>query len=439
MIPPGVTPLYKLPPSGAAPLSGGETLPAAGAASLAAERLRAERAEHQLREMQWLLQMASQMGRLGAWNYVVGEARATWSRELCAIHQLPAGATPTPEEALAFFAPEYRESMAAAISKCLLDGTPFDVETEIITAQAVRIWIRAIGEAEWDEHGRVCRLRGAMQDISETRRAADGELRMAEQLAAELARSVSERTTQLEAANRELEAFSYSIAHDLRAPLGSIDGFSVVLERTAGDALPEQSRHYLARIRAGVRQMADLTDALLLLATLSRTSLLLTPVDLAALANAAVSACREQSGSRQVAVSIAHAMPAYGDERLLTQVMNQLVGNAWKFSSRNPDAKIEIGIKDVGGEGAQGEVTYFVRDNGEGFDMGYASKMFEPFHRLHAQAAYEGTGMGLAIVRKVVTRHGGRVWAGSAPGEGASFYFTLGKPGTPSSSIALAT
>ncbi|WP_161799047.1 ATP-binding protein [Caenimonas sp. SL110] len=390
---------------------------------MAAERQRAERAEDQLREMQSLLHMAAQMGRLGAWSYVVGERCVTWSEEVCAIHHLASGARPTPEEALAFFSPEYRDAMSAMISKSLADGTPFDIEGEIITARGQRVWVRAIGEAQWDVDGRVCRLQGAMQDISETRRAAERELHMAEQLAAALARRVSERTAQLETANQELEAFSYSIAHDLRAPLSSMDGFSMMLQQAAGDDLSDRGRHYLSRIRAGVRQMSELTDALLTLSTLSRTSLVLEEVDLADLAHGAVMACRERSGKRQVEVSIPAAMPAYGDERLLMQVMNHLVGNAWKFSSRTANAQIEIGMKQDAGN----EVVYFVRDNGAGFDMGYASKMFEPFHRLHPVADYEGTGMGLAIVRKVVTRHRGRVWAGSAPGEGASFYFTLGQ------------
>ncbi len=410
MMPPNVSPLYEL-------LAQAET------PQVAAERQRAERAEHQVREMQSLLHMAAQMGRLGAWSYVVGEPCVTWSEEVCAIHQLATGARPTPEEALAFFAPEYRDAMAAMISKSLADGTPFDIEGEIIASRGQRVWVRAIGEAQWDADGRVCRLQGAMQDISEARRAAERELQMAEQLAAALAKRVSERTAQLETANQELEAFSYSIAHDLRAPLSSMDGFSMMLQQAAGEGLSDRGRHYLARIRAGVRQMSELTDALLTLSTLSRTSLVMEAVDLAALARGAVMACRERSGDRQVKISIPDAMPAYGDERLLMQVMNHLVGNAWKFSSRTANAQIEIGMK----QGVGGEVVYFVRDNGAGFDMGYATKMFEPFHRLHPVADYEGTGMGLAIVRKVVTRHRGRVWAGSAPGEGASFYFTLGR------------
>jgi signal transduction histidine kinase len=394
----------------------------ANAPPVASERVRAERAEQQLRKMQSLLDMAAQMGRLGAWDYDVGQPCVTWSIEVCAIHDVPAGCRPTPEEAIAFFAPEYRESMSAVISKCLVDGSPFDVEGEIVTARGKRVWIRSIGEAEWDAQGRVRRLQGAIQDISESKRSAERELRMAEQLAAALEQRVSERTAQLEAANKELEAFSYSIAHDLRAPLSSIDGFSQMLEHAAGKEIPDRCNHYLKRIRAGIRQMSELTDGLLTLASLARTDLQTERVDLAALANAALASCRESAPDREVAVTVAPAMPADGDPRLLSQVVGNLVGNAWKFTSRTPDARIEVGVL----EDRAGKPVYFVRDNGAGFDMAYASKMFEAFHRMHASSDFEGMGIGLAIVRKVVSRHGGRVWAESAPGRGASFHFTLG-------------
>jgi signal transduction histidine kinase len=240
-------------------------------------------------------------------------------------------------------------------------------------------------------------------------------------LNAELEARVRQRTSQLEAANKDLEAFSYSIAHDLRAPLGAIDGFSECLERTATGDLSDQGRHYLNRIRAGVRQMQDLTEGLLALASLSRASLRNKAVDLAPLASGVLSACREQSPARLADIQVAPSLPAFGDPRLLAQVIENLVGNAWKFTARRPRARIEVGSM----PGPGGCTVYFVRDNGAGFDPAYAAKLFEPFQRLHTQDEFEGTGIGLAIVHKVVTRHGGRIWAESSPDEGASFYFTL--------------
>jgi PAS domain S-box-containing protein len=242
-------------------------------------------------------------------------------------------------------------------------------------------------------------------------------------LNAELEERVKRRTAQLEVANKELEAFSYSIAHDLRAPLGSIDGFSQALEQAAGDALAQRCRHYLSRIRVGVRQMGDLTDGLLALANLSRASILREPVDLAVMARAAVASCREAAPERVADVEIAATLPATGDPRLLSQVMGNLVGNAWKFTARKENARIEIGRKQAAG----GSPVYYVRDNGAGFDMAYASRMFEAFQRMHSSAEFEGTGIGLAIVHRVIARHGGRIWAESAPQQGAAFYFTLGQ------------
>ncbi|HEY8048497.1 MAG TPA: ATP-binding protein, partial [Ramlibacter sp.] len=218
-----------------------------------------------------------------------------------------------------------------------------------------------------------------------------------------------------------LEAFAYSIAHDLRAPLASIDGFSAVLEESMGTR-PERAMHYASRIRAGVHQMSELTDGLLALANLSRAELRDDSVDLAALAHAAVAQLRESHPQRSVRVTIAPAMPARGDARLLAQVMGNLVGNAWKFTARKDDARIEIGIE----PGAEGARAYFVRDNGAGFDMAHAGRMFEAFQRMHSASEFEGTGIGLAIVHKIVTRHGGRIQAAGAPDAGATFRFTLG-------------
>jgi hypothetical protein len=493
-------------------------------------------AEQRLRDTQAMLHMAAQIGRLGAWAWDVGQERVHWSPEVCAIHGVKAGFAPTAAESVAFFAPEYRREMLATIRACVHDGTPYDVQAQVVTAKGRRIWVRVIAEAEWDARGKVRRVQGACQDISESKWAAEEARLMAEQLTttlesltdafftvdrdwrftyvngeaerllrrrrgellgrqlwkefpdlqdsafsdnyrramsegvtvqfdhhhspydmwvqvkaypseqglaivirdvtermaaqrevlrlnAELEERVRQRTAQLEAANKELEAFSYSIAHDLRAPLSSIDGFSQMLETASGNGLPERCRHYLNRIRVGVRQMGELTDGLLSLASLSRASLRSETVDLAALAHAAVDACREQSPQRAVEVEIAPALPVQGDPRLLQQVICNLVGNAWKFTARKERARIEIGRT----AGADGNPVMFVRDNGAGFDMAYASRMFEAFQRLHSCDEFEGTGIGLAIVHRVIARHGGRIWADAAPQQGASFYFTLGQ------------
>jgi signal transduction histidine kinase len=240
-------------------------------------------------------------------------------------------------------------------------------------------------------------------------------------LNAELEERVRRRTAQLEAANAELEAFSYSIAHDLRSPLTSIDGFTHLLEACSTGQENPQARHYLHRIRAGVRQMSDLTEAMLSLARLSRVELEHDEVDLAALARQVVAQLHEREPERELQAEIPEHLWVHGDPRLLNQVVANLIGNAWKFSSRKPLVWVRIGSEKRPG----GESAYFVADRGAGFDMAHASRLFGAFQRLHTPNEFEGTGIGLALVQKIVSGHGGRIWAEAKPGEGATFYFTL--------------
>jgi signal transduction histidine kinase len=239
-------------------------------------------------------------------------------------------------------------------------------------------------------------------------------------LNAELEERVRQRTAQLEAANAELEAFSYSIAHDLRSPLTSIDGFTHLLESCSTGQQDPQAKHYLQRIRAGVRQMSDLTEAMLSLARLSRVELEHDEVDLAVLARQALAQLEEREPARQLTAQVPEHLWVHGDPRLLTQVITNLVGNAWKFSGRKPEVWIA-----VGSEKREGEAVYFVADHGAGFDMAHASRLFGAFQRLHTPTEFEGTGIGLALVQKIISGHGGRIWAEAKPGEGATFYFTL--------------
>lgn len=239
-------------------------------------------------------------------------------------------------------------------------------------------------------------------------------------LNSELEDRVRRRTVQLEVANQALEAFSYSVSHDLRAPLKTIDGFSHLLERAVTGKTGEKEKHYLNRIRAGVRYMGELIDGLLSLAQLSRDTLQFSQVDLSALARRIVQECREREPHRQAEICIQDALVATGDQRLLGVVMQNLLSNAWKFTSKRELTRIEIG----GTTNAGNEAVYFVKDNGAGFDMAYAEKLFGTFERLHSPSDFEGTGIGLATVKRVIDRHGGRVWAESKVDDGAIFYFT---------------
>lgn len=232
---------------------------------------------------------------------------------------------------------------------------------------------------------------------------------------------VAERTRELERANRELETFAYSVSHDLRAPLRSIEGFGRILQERCGDRLDDTGREHLGRIRAAAARMDGLIEALLAMSRLSRAELRLGPLDLGAMASEIVADLRQSDPQRQVEVTIAPGMQAYGDADLVRNLLQNLIGNAWKFTAGRDGARIEVGTEPSEGEG----VVCFVRDNGAGFSPEYASKLFRPFQRLHSQEEFAGHGVGLASVKRVVERHGGQVWAEGKPGRGACFRFRL--------------
>ena len=237
----------------------------------------------------------------------------------------------------------------------------------------------------------------------------------------DLERRVTQRTAELAAANAELEAFSYSVSHDLRSPLRSINGFSQALLEDYTDRLDETGRDYLNRVRAATQRMGHLIDDLLNLSRVTRSEINWEVVDLSTLGYDTIKELNEKEPARDVIISIAPDMTATGDKRLLAVLLHNLLENAWKFTGRQTDARIVFGNTIVNSQRA-----YYIRDNGAGFDMKYAHKLFNPFQRLHNVAEFPGTGIGLAIALRVVSRHSGRIWAEAKPSKGATFFFTLG-------------
>jgi PAS domain S-box-containing protein len=305
---------------------------------------------------------------------------------------------------------------APAIAELLATGN-WTAELDCVDADGRLIVVDRRCTVVRNAEGEATGILAIDSDVTERRRA-EKEIVLLNNV---LEQRIRKRTSELEESNEDLRDFAYSLAHDLRAPLASIDGFSAQLEARLAQQLDDKGRHYLRRVRAGVKLMADLTDALLALADLSNTQLLHQYVDLSSIARGITERLREQEPHRQVTVRVDDTQRAQGDVRLLTDVMENLLGNAWKFTSRTPRAEITFG----GQAWANGAYLYHVKDNGAGFDPAYAYKLFGPFQRLHTSAEFEGTGIGLAMVRKIVSRHAGRVWAESKPGEGASFFFTL--------------
>ena len=233
--------------------------------------------------------------------------------------------------------------------------------------------------------------------------------------------ALQRRTNELDAVNKELEAFSYSVSHDLRAPLRSVDGFSQALIEDYGSTLDQEGNEFLQRVRAAGQRMGQLIDDLLDLSRVTRGEMNSETVDITALASSIVAELRQNEPERRVDVVISDGLVAEGDARLLQVALENLMSNAWKYTARNENTRIELGFVEH-----HSGPAYFVRDDGVGFDMAYADKLFGAFQRLHAASEFDGTGIGLATVQRIVHRHGGRVWAESAVGEGATFYFTLG-------------
>ena len=240
----------------------------------------------------------------------------------------------------------------------------------------------------------------------------------------ELETRVAQRTHELQLSNQELEAFSYSVSHDLRAPLRTIDGFSLALLEDFADKLDEQGRDYISRVRSGVQRMGTLIDSLLQLSRVSRSELVREPVDLTQLATLVFNELRAGDPARAVTFTALPDVKVEADPRLLRIALENLLGNAWKFTSKTPDAHIEFGAEPGTGTHA-GRTVYFIRDNGAGFDMQYVDRLFTAFQRLHGDRDFKGSGIGLATVSRIIRRHQGSIWAESGTGRGAIFYFTL--------------
>ena len=308
------------------------------------------------------------------------------------------------------FPPEEAMHFQAMDKQTLRGKTLVEIEEPIQTATGKR-WLRTKKVPILDEHGEPAYLLGISQDVTEQK------LHHA---------ALVHAMEKAETANRELESFSYSVAHDLRAPLRGVDGFSQALLEDYGDRLDDEGRHLLHRVRDQAQRMATLIDDLLALSRVTRHTLVREVVDLGALARTSLAACQRLEPERSVRITVGQGMSVEADPRMMAIAFDNLLGNAWKFTSKSPDAHIEIGHVLV-----DGEQRYFVRDNGAGFDPKYTHKLFGVFQRLHTEREFPGTGIGLATVARIILRHRGRVWAEGEPGKGATFFFTLGEPETP--------
>jgi PAS domain S-box-containing protein len=387
------------------------------------QRLQSERAAQfeQLSEAQRKLIESQRIGRVGNWELDLRTGRLWWSDEVYTLFGIaPADFDASLQGFEARVDPRDRPQLKPARDRALRDGEVMSVEYRVHKPDGSTAWMHEIAEARRDESGEPVWFGGVVQDITQRKRqeqALRDSEREIRELNASLESRIAERTAQLENTNQELEAFSYSVSHDLRAPLGAIAGFSRALEGKL-QGQDERTLHYIGRIQAGVQKMEQLIESLLSLSRVARAPLESAEVDLGAIARETFEGLQVQHPERRVATEVQGKLFAHGDARLLRALMENLLGNAWKFTSREAAAKIEVGrVADSG--------VFYVRDNGVGFDMEYASKLFTAFQRFHSDSEFPGTGIGLATVRRIIARHQGRVWAESQVGRGATFYFSL--------------
>ncbi len=305
--------------------------------------------------------------------------------------------------------------MARALRGEATDGAEFFIKNDL---NPEGLFISVTGRPLFDEAGRLVGGVVVLTDITKRK--------LREARVEELNRDLELLTQKLMQSNKELESFSYSVAHDLRAPLRAITGFGQFLLEDYASRLDDQGRDYIHRIHLGCQRMGQLIDELLALSNITRRDLKNEKVDIGALASSIVGNLKEAEPGRFIDFPDPGNIEAAGDPGLLRIALENLIGNAWKFTRKTKNAKIEIGEEPVW---FCGEKTFFVKDNGAGFDMKYANRMFDPFQRFHSQADFPGEGLGLAIVSRVINRHGGRIWAKGEVGKGATFYFTLGHGG----------
>jgi len=366
------------------------------------ERKRAEKA---LRKSEGRLREAQRVANIGSWEWNLSERKVIWSDELYRIFGvIPQSIVITAESFLKYVHPEERAEMARKIERMRKNPRTLNETFRVLRPDGSVRYVLAHGEAALDGAPKPVRILGTVQDITDRRLAEEARL----------------RTAKLEAANKELEAFSYSVSHDLRAPLRTIDGFARMLAEDCGANLNDAGKGYLGHIEAATHRMAQLIQDLLALSQITGTEMRRSRVELTALAEEIARELRECDPHRQAIITIAPNLVVNADPHLVRIALENLMRNAWKFTGKMPQTRIEVGCTQ-----RDSELIYFVRDNGAGFDMEFAHKLFGVFQRLHRETDFPGTGVGLAIVHRIVTRHGGRIWAEGAPEQGATFYFIL--------------
>ncbi|MEO6381746.1 MAG: ATP-binding protein, partial [Nitrobacter sp.] len=374
--------------------------------------------EQQLRRSEQLMVDTQGVAHLGTWEWDISAPTAVWSHELYRIYGLtPDTYTPSYENYLAMVHPDDRQRVMDATNRVFHEHLPYSHDERIFRPDGSLRYLHTWAHPVLDDAGKLVRLVGVCQDITDQKLA---EAQVV-QLNLDLEQRVAERTRTIESSLRDVEAFNAMVSHDLRAPLQVISMGCQLILRDTSQALPASVSEHLSRVQRSVKYMTELVNDLLALAHVGNAPLTRTEVDLSALSEEIVTNLRRLSNDREATVEIEPGLRCRADQGLMRSAMENLLGNAWKYSSRVSHARIA-----VGGVLRDGRKQFFVRDNGAGFEMKDASRLFKPFERLHKASEFAGTGVGLAVVHRIIERHGGHIHAQGQLGEGALFTFDLG-------------
>ena len=370
----------------------------------------------QRKELEDLLHKANVLARIGGWELDLVKGTVYWSDITREIHETGYDYVPDLTTGINFYKKgKGRILITKKVKEAIEYGKPWDEELQIITAKNNERWIRTIGETEFI-NGKCVRIYGSFQDIDQRKNAEQKIIK----LNTELEDRVIRRTEQLRKTNEELEAFSYSVSHDLRAPLRAIIGYTAILEEDYGNKLDDEARRLTTVIKSNTVRMGNLIDDLLAFSRMSRHEMVKTSINNTEMVKEIISemGIKNTQSGREIVV---HSLPdTNGDSNMIRQVWVNFISNAVKYSSKTLHPHIEIGSYNH-----EGQIVFFIKDNGVGFDEKYKNKLFKVFHRLHNTDEFEGTGIGLAIVEKIISKHGGKVWAEAALNKGAAFYFSL--------------
>ena len=370
-----------------------------------------------LRDSEERLRLSLEAAQTGTWDWSFLTKRLSWDEHMYAQFGLQRGEFDGTEEGfLKLVHPKNREQVRRALAQAVEQKREFNLEFSVLWPDGTVHELASLGKAFYDEAGKPVRMAGVSLDVTQRRRAEE-EIR---RLNAELEQRVQERTAELTATNKELEAFTYSVAHDLRAPLRHVDAYSQIVQEVFALQLPAEAQKYLNRIRHGVQNMGLLVDDLLSLARIGRQELSRTVTGLSSIVGEVIAELKPETRSRQIEWQVGQLPCVECDPGLIRQVFANLLSNAVKYTRPRERAVIEVGQTTV-----NGQIAIFVRDNGIGFSMKYVDKIFGVFQRFHRSEDFEGTGVGLATVDRIIRKHGGRVWPEAELDKGATFYFTL--------------